>query len=82
MRRVGFWTVAALTGMVASGTAAQVATPENWPVAQSPDAMVDAATEARITDLLSKLSLEEKIGQMIQGDTGSIKPEEIGRAHV
>lgn len=77
MRRVGFWTVAALMGMVASGTAAQVATPENWPVAQSPDAMVDAATEARITDLLSKLSLEEKIGQMIQGDTGSIKPEDL-----
>ena len=39
--------------------------------------MVDARTEAKITAILAKLSLEEKIGQMIQGDTGSIKPEDL-----
>lgn len=77
MRRVGFWTVAALMGMVASGTAAQVAQPANWPAAKSPAAMIDAQTEAKITAILAKLSLEEKIGQMIQGDTGSIKPEDL-----
>ncbi|GAA0448551.1 MULTISPECIES: glycoside hydrolase family 3 protein [Sphingomonas] len=77
MRRVGYWAVAALMGMVASGTAAQVADPARWPEAKSPAALVDAKTEAKITALLAKLSLEEKIGQMIQADTASITPEDL-----
>ncbi|MFV1920813.1 glycoside hydrolase family 3 N-terminal domain-containing protein [Sphingomonas sp. MJ1 (PH-R8)] len=77
MRRVGFWAVAALMGMVASGTAAQVADPARWPEAKSPAALVDAKTEAKITALLAKLTLEEKIGQMIQADTASITPEDL-----
>lgn len=77
MRRVGYWAVAALMGMVASGTAAQVADPARWPEAKSPAALVNAKTEAKITALLAKLSLEEKIGQMIQADTASITPEDL-----
>jgi beta-glucosidase len=76
MRRFGYWTVAALMGLAASGTAAQVATPAKWPAAKSP-ALVDARTEAKVTALLARLSLEQKIGQMIQADLGSIKPEDL-----
>ncbi|WP_159830499.1 glycoside hydrolase family 3 protein [Novosphingobium sp. TCA1] len=50
--------------------------PERWPAAKSPG-LVDAKTEARITAIMARMSLREKIGQMIQGDTASIKPEDL-----
>ncbi len=53
-----------------------VATPALWPTAGS-NGLVDPTTEAKITDLLAKMSLEEKVGQMIQADIGSIKPEDL-----
>jgi len=53
--------------------------PSLWPSASSPDAMSDAATEAFVAQLLSTLTLEEKVGQMIQGDLASVKPEDLAR---
>lgn len=50
--------------------------PEAWPKAQSPG-LVDAKTEARITQILARMSLREKVGQMIQADTSAITPEEL-----
>ncbi len=51
--------------------------PERWPHAASPAAMSDAATEAFVAKLLARLTVEEKVGQMIQADIGSIKPEDL-----
>ena len=51
--------------------------PENWPHASSPDAMSDAATEAFVTELMSRMTLEEKVGQTIQADIASITPEDL-----
>ncbi|MEI9904150.1 MAG: glycoside hydrolase family 3 N-terminal domain-containing protein [Asticcacaulis sp.] len=39
--------------------------------------LVDPATEARITDIMAKMTLEEKVGQTIQADIGFIKPEDL-----
>ncbi|MCJ2187205.1 glycoside hydrolase family 3 protein [Novosphingobium beihaiensis] len=50
--------------------------PELWPAAKSPG-LVDAKTEARITAIMARMSLREKVGQMIQADTASIKPEDL-----
>ena len=50
--------------------------PEAWPAVSSPFAE-DPALEARIADLLSRMSLEEKVGQVIQADIGSVTPEEV-----
>ncbi|WP_313958513.1 glycoside hydrolase family 3 protein [Novosphingobium sp. 9] len=50
--------------------------PELWPAAKSPG-LVDPATEAKITALMKRMSLREKIGQMIQADTASIKPDDL-----
>ncbi|MFC0684097.1 glycoside hydrolase family 3 protein [Novosphingobium clariflavum] len=50
--------------------------PELWPAAKSPG-LVDAKTEARITAIIARMSLREKVGQMIQADTASIKPEDL-----
>lgn len=58
-------------------TPSAVANPELWPKAASPRAITDARTEAFITDLMSRMSLEEKVGQTIQGDGGSITPDDL-----
>lgn len=53
-----------------------VADPAKWPTAKS-QGLVDAETEKFVTALMAKMSLEQKIGQMIQGDIGSVKPEDL-----
>jgi beta-glucosidase len=53
-----------------------IAHPDLWPTAHSVG-LVDPETEARITELMSKMSLREKVGQMIQGDSEAVKPEEL-----
>ncbi len=75
MRGVSYLAVALMT-VAAGGAAAQVAHPDRWPVAKS-TGLVDPATEAKVSALLARLSLEEKIGQMIQADIGAIKPEDL-----
>ena len=54
-----------------------VADPANWPEAGSPASITDAATESRITDLLSRMTLEQKVGQLIQADISAIEPEDL-----
>jgi beta-glucosidase len=53
------------------------ANPAVWPKVDSPDALTDAATEAFITELMSRMTVEEKVGQTIQADIASITPEEM-----
>lgn len=72
---------AALCGTAMSATAqdrAGVAHPARWPQAHSPG-LVDPATEAKITALLARLTLEEKVGQMIQADLSSVTPDDLKR---
>ena len=68
----------ALTQEGVSGPLAQAtADPANWPAASSPDALTDRETEARIDQLLARMSLEQKVGQLIQADIGSIQPADL-----
>jgi beta-glucosidase len=53
------------------------ADPANWPTASSPAAMTDAETEAFVDQLLARLTVEEKVGQIIQGDISSVRPEDL-----
>jgi beta-glucosidase len=66
-----------LSGATLAQTPSAVAHPELWPKAASPAAITDAKTEAFITQLMSKMSLEEKVGQTIQADGASITPDEL-----
>lgn len=50
--------------------------PSIWPQAKSPVGL-NAAMEARITKLISQMTLRHKVGQVIQADIGSITPEDI-----
>jgi beta-glucosidase len=50
--------------------------PNQWSSVRRPIA-VDAALEAHINALLAALTVEQKVGQLIQADIGSITPEEL-----
>jgi len=67
----------ALAGIAVSAPVSSVATPALWPQAHSPAAITDAKTEAFIGELMKKMTLEEKVGQTIQGDIASMKPEDL-----
>jgi beta-glucosidase len=74
-------TVAAALLLLGSATASPPAPapatsvhPELWPAAKPAS---DAATEAFVEQLLAHMSLEEKVGQMIQADIASISPAEL-----
>ncbi|WP_240914284.1 exo 1,3/1,4-beta-D-glucan glucohydrolase [Microbulbifer sp. SH-1] len=54
---------------------------ENWP-ALKPAFPRDEKLEARIADLLSRMTLEEKVGQMMQAEIKSITPEEVKQYHI
>jgi beta-glucosidase len=70
-------------GLVAAAGLAHAAEPPGtphpalWPKAHSPAGMTNPETEARVTALMARMSLEEKVGQVIQADIGSIKPEDL-----
>jgi len=55
---------------------AQAVHPRAWPAARSP-ALVDKKTEAFVSDLMARMSLEEKVGQLVQADIGSVRPSDL-----
>ena len=50
--------------------------PEQWPELAWP-LPADPALEKKVDDLLATMTLEEKVGQLIQGDIGSITPDDV-----
>ncbi|MCF6194581.1 MAG: glycoside hydrolase family 3 protein, partial [Kangiellaceae bacterium] len=54
---------------------------ENWPKQSSPFTR-DAETELKIQLLLAKMTLEEKIGQIIQADIASVTPMQVKKYHL
>ena len=50
--------------------------PLEWPEA-APAIALDAKTEQFVDRLIGKMSSEEKVGQLIQADIGSIKPDDL-----
>jgi len=50
--------------------------PQNWPAQQSP-IPPDPAMEQRISELMSRMTLEEKVGQVMQADIASVTPAEV-----
>ena len=68
-----------LVASAASSTAARaVAHPALWPRAHSPG-LVDPVTEHLIGELIRGMSLEEKVGQIIQADISYVTPEDLRR---
>ncbi len=55
--------------------------PEIWPKVKNP-LPVDQGLEKRIADILSRMTLEEKIGQMIQAEISNVSPDDIQKYHL
>ncbi|MFN3229115.1 MAG: glycoside hydrolase family 3 N-terminal domain-containing protein [Asticcacaulis sp.] len=51
--------------------------PVLWPASASPTAISSASTEAAITALMARMTVEQKVGQLIQADISAIKPEDL-----
>lgn len=62
-------------------TPANTAHPGQWP-AIAPSVPEDAATEKRITDLMARMTLEQKIGQVVQPDIASVTPDDVRKYHI
>ena len=56
-----------------------VANPTEWPASASPSAITDTKTETDISQLLSRMTVEQKVGQLVQADISAIKPEDLAR---
>ena len=50
--------------------------PENWPMQASPIAR-SAVIERKVSALLSQMSTEQKVGQIIQADIASVTPQQV-----
>jgi beta-glucosidase len=50
--------------------------PEKWPL-QQPVIVRDPEMEQRISDLMAKMTLEEKVGQLMQPDINSVTPDDV-----
>ncbi len=55
------------------------ANPAAWPVAHSPSAISDPQTDTRIAAIIARMTVEQKVGQMIQADISAITPADLER---
>jgi beta-glucosidase len=55
--------------------------PEIWPSPKWPFDQ-DAALEEKVAALLAKMTVEEKVGQVVQGDIASITPADMKKYHL
>nr|WP_300396990.1 glycoside hydrolase family 3 protein [uncultured Sphingobium sp.] len=74
----------ALTGAASAQQAPAVAAaaranPAAWPQAHSPAAITDPAMEKAIDALLARMTIEQKVGQVVQGDISSVTPADLAR---
>jgi beta-glucosidase len=55
--------------------------PDVWPKLRS-SVLDDAAIEARVADILSKMTVEEKVGQVIQADVTAVTADDVRKYHL
>ncbi|MEL7728395.1 glycoside hydrolase family 3 N-terminal domain-containing protein [Citromicrobium bathyomarinum] len=82
----GAISVALCAGLATGPVTAQpnpqaVADPSQWPSQPAP-IEVDETVEQRIDALIAAMSLEQKVGQIIQADIGSVTPADVSRFHL
>ncbi|TKD52069.1 glycoside hydrolase family 3 N-terminal domain-containing protein, partial [Sphingomonas baiyangensis] len=80
MASVALLSLAAMSPTTAQQAAPPV-DPQSWPV-PARVGTADAAVEARVEALLRAMSLEQKVGQVVQGDIASLTPEDVHRYHL
>lgn len=82
---VGLVTCAAVAAIVPDSTSLATgdatAHPEIWPAYHYP-VRTDPVVEAKIADLLKRMTLEEKVGQIVQGDISATTPADVKKYHL
>ena len=68
-------------GSPESDNQAPVVHPKLWPESKSPIG-IDARIEDRIDGLLKRMTVEEKVGQVVQPEWKSISPAEVAQYHL
>lgn len=68
-----------LSDPMAASTANAIGTanPNIWPTAASPSEISNVKTEDEISALVAKMTIAQKIGQLIQADISAIKPQDL-----
>ncbi len=74
-------TVTTVTGSAAATGLPALRPLAHWPRLTSAIAP-DAALERRVTDLLGQMTLQEKVGQMIQPELAELTPEDVRDFHI
>jgi beta-glucosidase len=73
--------MSAAPGAADSATRSAVIHPEQWPEVAYPQVLT-ASGEARVRALLARMSVEQKVGQIIQADIASVTPEDVRKYHL
>lgn len=71
----------AVTAAIALDDGAATAHPAIWPAYHYP-VVTPAADQARVAALLARMTLEEKIGQLVQADICCVTPDEVRQYHL
>ena len=67
----------------ADTTEASQYNPDLWPTLKSPfDPAETARVNKRVAEILSKMTLEQKVGQMTQAEIGYVTPEDVKKYHL
>jgi beta-glucosidase len=92
-RESGSWVRAGLLGLAVTAMTSSVmganapdgaksaVHPQIWPSPKWP-LPTDTSVEQRVQALLKKMTLEEKIGQIVQGDISSVTPDDVRKYHL
>ncbi|WP_034160644.1 glycoside hydrolase family 3 protein [Sphingomonas sp. ERG5] len=73
--------LALVVPVVSAAQDAAIVHPNQWPAVVTPPP-VDPAIEKRIESILARMSLDQKVGQTIQGDIGSVTSEDVATYHL
>src|SRR3546814_2019831 len=78
--RISDWSSDVCSSDLATAQPAQ-AHPDIWPRYRYPATLTDAQ-DARVAELLARMTVEEKIGQLVQGDLCCVTPADVRRYHL
>jgi len=67
--------------LAVTGCSSSEAAAATWPAVKSPIKQ-DPTIESKIDDWLTKMSIEQKVGQMIQAEIKSISPDDAAKYHI
>ena len=71
----------AIAQQASAATLSAIPNPSIWPAPRWP-LPADPAIEQRVQALLKRMTLEEKVGQVIQGDIASLTPDDVRTYHL